>query len=214
MAETIVVRLDPRALRASETYAQDWQDRLSGAVMVRRVRVEAWADQTGTLYLDTADQADYSDVVSVAVSVAVSTTCEIPWTALTKRYYRGRFANGATAQGNFRLFMERSDRPPTDQSEDVLANPVSARKTVATTGSALLSADPNRKGFLIQNVGTNPVGIKLGANPDADTIAVILPAGTALNDGKGGSWEWRVYRGAVTAIAFSADSAVLVTDGK
>lgn len=104
--------LSTTPLAGDASYTQGDQDRLApvisgitSAIPIGRVRGLVSADQAGTLFLEHKDPGEvYSTLASVAVSANV--TAEIPWTGLTKRFFRFRFANGAVAQGNFSLIQQ------------------------------------------------------------------------------------------------------------
>lgn len=108
--DTVPVQIGPgRPMRANEDWSDNWQDGLGTERMLRRVRADVWADQAGTFYLDQSDKPDYSVMTSTSVAVPAETRTELPWTTLTKRYYRLRFVNGGSAE-NMKpvIYMERS----------------------------------------------------------------------------------------------------------
>ncbi len=97
--------LSKRSLLASEALTQDWQDRLQ-AHAIAAVRGLVYADKAGTLYLEESDDAGATDTDTATVAVSANTLTELPWTALTKRWYRFRYANGAAAQTSFKLVQD------------------------------------------------------------------------------------------------------------
>jgi len=98
-------------LRANQTaYENDnssfWVDRMEGDHSFELVRATVYADQAGTLYLDESDNEGATSSVLTSLSVSASVTAKLPWTTLTKRWYRFRYVNGATAQTKFRATKE------------------------------------------------------------------------------------------------------------
>lgn len=87
-------------------------------------------------------------------------------------------------------------------------NPAPSVQTAAT----VLSANANRAGFLIQNQGTNPLLVLLGASASATSFHVSLKGGTALSDGNGGTFSMlsgTVYQGIVTSAGTAPAYTVL-----
>lgn len=98
-------------LGGSASYSQTGVDRLAPtgtdkpAFPVGRVCGIVWADQAGTLYLEESDDnSNWPTTASVAVSANTTTT--LPWTSVSKRWFRFRYVNGATAQGSFILVQQ------------------------------------------------------------------------------------------------------------
>lgn len=86
------------------------------------------------------------------------------------------------------------------------------RRTIAlpssgTTGTAtqatLMASNAGRSGFYIQNHATNPLFVFLGAGcTNLGTYHIILQGGTAVQDGKGGTYSQSggsVYTGIISA---------------
>ena len=93
-------RIGPdRPLRADEEWASAWFDRFSGEELISRIRTEVKADQAGNLYLEESENEDGTGATQAAtVAVVANTAAKLPWTDLTKQYYRLRYVNGLTAQ--------------------------------------------------------------------------------------------------------------------
>lgn len=92
-------------LGGGASYTQAGQDRLNRSPVVNRVKGEVWADQAGTLYLEESENnSTWTATRTVAVSAGI--TAQVPWTILTKRYFRFRYVNGATAQTGFILVQQ------------------------------------------------------------------------------------------------------------
>ncbi len=71
---------------------------------------------------------------------------------------------------------------------------------IATAGTALAS-NPERLGWSIQNVGQNPIFVRLGGSATTDVFHYILKGGSADSDGLGamvGESMGTVYTGIIT----------------
>ena len=69
------------------------------------------------------------------------------------------------------------------------------------TSEGVVLAAKERRGWSIQNVGTNPVFIGIGVTASSTVFHVVLKAGTADSNGLGGYYEEMV--GAVSQMAIS-----------
>jgi hypothetical protein len=81
---------------------------------------------------------------------------------------------------------------------------------VGTTSGTILEADSDRAEFSIQNVGTNPLFVKFGADASATNFNVVLAAGVADKDGKGGFLSSDRYDGVVSV--YGTDPKYVVSD--
>lgn len=64
-----------------------------------------------------------------------------------------------------------------------------------------LAANTSRIGWSIQNLGTNPLFVRLGASASSTVFHVVLKAGAGNDDGSGGfisQMEGVVYTGVIT----------------
>lgn len=83
-------------------------------------------------------------------------------------------------------------------------SPVETANTpsIASAATALAKVDVgNRRGFSIQNLGTNPLFVLLGSGASTTVFHVVLKGGTGNDDGLGGSisqTQGAVYQGIVT----------------
>jgi len=82
-------------------------------------------------------------------------------------------------------------------------NPVSTANTpaIVTTAGVVIAASVKRRGFMIQNVGTNPVFILLGTGASSSVFHAVIKGGTGDSDGNGGSYSQTfgsVFQGAVS----------------
>jgi hypothetical protein len=74
--------------------------------------------------------------------------------------------------------------------------------TVTATGATIISANDGRSGFAVQNHGTNPLFVRLGAGATTSVYHIVLSAATALSDGKGAIYSQSgnsCYTGIVSA---------------
>lgn len=96
-------------------------------------------------------------------------------------------------------------------------NAVLCQKSTANTPSVAsaataLAANPERAAFQIQNLGTNPLFVLLGSGASTSVFHQVLKAGTASDDGLGGSFSMStgtVYTGIVTVAGTSPRYTVL-----
>jgi hypothetical protein len=83
---------------------------------------------------------------------------------------------------------------PTVRTQNATVTPVAS----ATTA---LASNPARVGFILQNLGTNPLFVKYGASATSSDFSVVLKGSTVQDDGTGGvlsSADTAVYSGVVT----------------
>lgn len=83
--------------------------------------------------------------------------------------------------------------------------------SIASAATAL-AANPARSAFQIQNLGTNPLFVLLGSGASTSIFHQVLKAGTANDDGLGGSFSMSagtVYTGIVTIAGTSPRYTVL-----
>ena len=97
-----VITYAPLAGNASFTQAAI--DRLGQVIPQGAVKGFVQASHAGTLYLEESDD-NSSFAATVTVSVAAATAATLPWTKLTKRYFRFKYTNGATTQTSFKLLQ-------------------------------------------------------------------------------------------------------------
>jgi hypothetical protein len=67
--------------------------------------------------------------------------------------------------------------------------------------ATVLAANVNRTTWGIQNQGTNPLFVLLGAGATTSVFHFVLKGGTALNDGNGGTYlnmDGGIYQGVVS----------------
>ncbi len=59
--------------------------------------------------------------------------------------------------------------------------------TILTSAGLVLASFPDRRGWVIQNVGTNPVFIRLGGTASDTVFHYVIKGGSGEKDGLGGS---------------------------
>lgn len=80
------------------------------------------------------------------------------------------------------------------------------------SASTALSANPNRVGFSIQNLGTNALFVRLGSGATTSVFHFVLRAGTGTDDGTGGILTMAdnaVYTGEISIAGTSPRYTVL-----
>lgn len=74
------------------------------------------------------------------------------------------------------------------------------------TDTTALAANADRRGWQIQNVGTNPLFVRLGADASSALFHAVLRGGSTDSDGLGASWAQMsgvVYTGVVSVAGTS-----------
>lgn len=94
-----------------------------------------------------------------------------------------------------------------DQPIEISGTSTKAATTVNTpainnSGTAL-SANSNRRLWSIQNLGTNPLYVRLGAGASTTVFHVALKASTVQDDGSGGYIVDEMWKGAVSVAGTS-----------
>lgn len=82
----------------------------------------------------------------------------------------------------------------------VVQTQASNTPSIASAATAL-AANPARIGFAIQNLGQNALFVLLGSGATTSVFHVVLKAGTANDDGTGGTLSMEsgvVYTGSIT----------------
>lgn len=86
------------------------------------------------------------------------------------------------------------------------ASSKAATPSILTSAGNALVANPNRTAWAIQNLGTNPLFVLLGAGASTTVFNVVLKAGTGADDGTGGYIAMEtgtVYTGLITVAGTS-----------
>lgn len=92
-------------------------------------------------------------------------------------------------------------------------NGVPSEVNVGTGSSQLLALNNNRKRFIVQNVGTTKIYLLLGTGTASTSLySVVLPGGTAANDGTGGSYIDELWQGPVEVVSSGTGGNVALTE--
>lgn len=73
-----------------------------------------------------------------------------------------------------------------------LASQIKTTTGIQTTEGDVFAANDNRRWWLIQNLDTNPLFVKLGIGASSTDFNFVLKAGTGADDGLGGSYESQI----------------------
>jgi hypothetical protein len=77
-----------------------------------------------------------------------------------------------------------------------------ANTPAVASDATALAANPARGGWGIQNVGTNPLFVRMGSGASDTVFHKVLKGGTGAKDGLGASWDYdaggTIYTGIIT----------------
>lgn len=114
-----------------------------------------------------------------------------------------------SAETDFRRSTQPSPRDAQDESLrkiNQLLRPQTdvepSNATIATAAGTAFTLEQNEIGF-IRNLGTNPLFVKLGTGAASNSFTDVLKAGTANDDGLGGTIIIADFLGAVTVAGTS-----------
>lgn len=99
-------------------------------------------------------------------------------------------ASGINQAADIDTIAERLDRLP--------PRATTANTPSIGTGTTALAASPSRQSFTIQNLGTDKLYIRLGANASITVFHAILVGDTAQDSGGGGQYYNNEWTGEVT----------------
>lgn len=82
---------------------------------------------------------------------------------------------------------------------------VGTRTGILTSAGTLLAVNDNRRGLIVQNLGTNPLFVKFGTGASSTSFDIVLRAGSTNDDGSGGvlSYDVLSYTGIITVAGTS-----------
>lgn len=80
---------------------------------------------------------------------------------------------------------------------------------IVTSAGDALAANVNRKGWAIQNLGTNPLFVRLGTGASSTVFHRVLKGGSVNDDGLGGVIEDEGWLGVVSATGTSPRFVVM-----
>ena len=74
---------------------------------------------------------------------------------------------------------------------------------ILTAAGTALSENDDRKSWHIQNLGTNPIFVRIGGTASTTVFHLILKGGTAQDDGSGGFYgeDGNIVTGALISVA-------------
>lgn len=75
---------------------------------------------------------------------------------------------------------------------------VSNNSGILTAAGTALAANAQRVSGRVQNLGTNPLFVKLGSNASTTDFSVVLPAATGADNGTSYPYDLGGYTGVVT----------------
>lgn len=99
-----------------------------------------------------------------------------------------------------------------DTQAVIVSKSVANTPSILTSAGTALSANANRAGWMIQNLGTNPLFVLLGGGASTSVFHAVLKAGTIADDGLGGflsQTDGTVYTGIITVAGTSPRFTVL-----
>lgn len=79
---------------------------------------------------------------------------------------------------------------------------------IGTSNATVFTLSPGEVGF-IQNLDTDPLAVKLGASASTTSFSMILQAGSAASDGKGGFTYITDYTGVVSVCAMTGTASYI-----
>jgi hypothetical protein len=79
---------------------------------------------------------------------------------------------------------------------------------IGTTDATVFTLAEGERGF-IQNLATNALAVKLGASASTSSFSMILQAGSAASDGKGGFVMIDTFTGPVSVAAMSGTASYI-----
>ena len=88
-----------------------------------------------------------------------------------------------------------------------------AQTSQGVTAGVILTANPKRKGIIIQNTGTTVIKLSFGSTlPTATAYHVALAVCTSANDGTGGIYMDDSWVGQVNALSSGAGGTMVITE--
>lgn len=97
-------------------------------------------------------------------------------------------------------------------TQAIIAPKQSANTPSIASSTTALESNTARGGWVIQNLGTNPLFVRLGDNASSSIFHFVLKSGSSNDDGTGGSItqsEGVVYTGKITIAGTSPRYTVL-----
>ena len=86
-------------------------------------------------------------------------------------------------------------------SQSIICSKQAANTPEILDTATAIASNTARAGWMIQNLGTNPLFVRMGDSASTTVFHIVLKAGTANDDGTGGiisQMEGTVYTGIIT----------------
>lgn len=96
-------------------------------------------------------------------------------------------------------------------SQAIICPKSTANTPEILSSATALAANSARAGWGIQNVGTNPLFVRLGSGASDTVFHKVLKGGTGAKDGLGASWDQEgttIYTGVITVAGTSPSYVV------
>lgn len=205
VTDRLPVTLTRAPLAANASYTSPAWDRLLNEHYPTRIRLEVWADQSGTLYLEERDNPSGAWSTTASVAVTANSTKEIAWTQLTKRQYRVRYANDGTAQTEFYLLMETGGGAVELGDVDIAIGAVEVKDADSDTRAQVTAGNAAEAdaGLVVK---TAAVGARddTAATTDTGTFSLIALFKRFLDRLTSGDWKI-IIRGGAKGSTTAAD---------
>lgn len=111
---------------------------------------------------------------------------------------RVRASAWTSGTANITIVTSMSGSVSTNRTDNATAT---ANTPSIASAATAIAANSSRKGWMIQNLGTNPLFVRMGASASVTVFHAVLKGGTGNDDGLGGSlsqMEGIVYTGIIT----------------
>lgn len=192
--------LTTTTLAASGEYAQTAVDALAPSgttkpsLPVGKLRGIVQASHAGTLYIEESENGS-SWTAAKTVAVSANTTTDSGWITISKRYYRFRYANGATPQTSF-ILVQQADNLGSGGTS-ATSSTDGAHTTIGATTDAEVPAGNGSVVAVLKNLRTRIGNLEtyldtveslltnIGNNTDTLESGVGVPADAEAASGDG-----------------------------
>lgn len=85
--------------------------------------------------------------------------------------------------------------------DQIICSKGTANTPAIIAAATAIASNPARAGWMIQNLGTNALFVRLGSGATTSVFHIVLKAGSVNDDGTGGSvsqFDGTVYTGIIT----------------
>lgn len=134
---------------------------------------------------------------------ATGSTAVGKWTVGVSAFQKVRVRCSAFTSGSIEVYLRAITNGSASSAGTTIPATVSSANTpsIVTSAGNALAANTSRKGWMIQNVGTNPIFVRLAASASSSVFHVVLKGGSGDSDGLGASYEQMsgvIYTGIVS----------------